>query len=602
MAVTLIGIFLESVDRYRKPALFMRKRGHEWEGISAERALAEVESLALGLRQLGLGRGDRVALLAETRYEWTLADLAVLGLGAVTVPIYPTITTPQCRRLLEDSEPKLAIVSTSHQLEKLRAAAEGLAGIEAVLYVDPAEAAGPRERSLVSVMESGAAARAADPDAFRRLAAEVKPGDLATVIYTSGTTGEPKGAMLTHANIASNVDACLEVIDFRPSDTVLSWLPLCHILERMAGLYAPLRAGVTIAYAESSETVGANAVEVHPTVLNGVPRFFEKVYGRVMETAQVHPAPMRRLFRWALRSGTARARARFAGRAPSPWVALQAGLADRIVFAKIRERVGGRLRLCVSGSAPLSPHVMEFFFALGIPVVEGYGLTETSPVICVNRLGHERPGSVGPPVPGVEVRIGEEGEILTRGPHVMQGYWRNPEATREALRDGWFHTGDVGRLDADGYLYITDRLKDLLVLAGGKKVAPQPVEELLKRGRWVGEAVLLGDRRPFVVCLIVPDFAALEAEAARQGWAWTSRAELVSRPEVLGLFQAEVKRVNAGRAPFEQIRRFALLDHELTQEAGELTPTLKVKRRVVTERFAPLIEDLYGEHRPAAGA
>jgi long-chain acyl-CoA synthetase len=283
-------------------------------------------------------------------------------------------------------------------------------------------------------------------------------------------------------------------------------------------------------------------------------------------------------------------------------VALQLPLADRLVLAKIRARMGGRLRFCVSGSAPLAPSIMEFFFAIGIPVIEGYGLTETSPVICVNPIGHEKPGTVGPPIPGVEVTIGDEGEILTRGPHVMRGYFRNEEATREALRDGWFHTGDIGHLDADGYLVITDRLKDLLVLAAGKKVAPQPIEKTLRQSPWIAEAVLLGDRRPYVVCLIVPDFAALDAEAKARGWTLTPRRTLLDRAEVRALYRAEVDRANADLARYEQIKRFALIDRELSPEAGELTPTLKVKRRVVMERFAPVIEELYAGHVVAAEA
>jgi long-chain acyl-CoA synthetase len=434
------------------------------------------------------------------------------------------------------------------------------------------------------------------PALFDQRASRVKPDDVATIIYTSGTTGEPKGAMLTHSNIASNVAACLEVIDLGPADTMLSFLPLSHIFERMAGLYAMLAAGATIAYAESMELVAANAVEVHPTILTGVPRFYEKVYARVMENALAQPALRKRIFFWGLHQGLARARARFEGRR-LPWLAARrAAIADRLVGAKVRARVGGRLRFCISGGAPLPPKVMEFFFAVGIPIIEGYGLTETSPVICLNRLGHEKPGSVGPPVPGVEVRIAEEGEILTRGPHVMQGYFKNDEATRAALRDGWFHTGDVGRLDADGTLTITDRLKDLLVTAGGKKVAPQPLEGRLKSSKWVAEAILLGDRRPFIVCLIVPNFANLESDAKARGRPFASRAALLAQPETRALFQAEIDKLNQDLAPFERVKKFALLERDLSQEAGELTPTLKVRRRVVSERFAEVIAQLYGAH------
>jgi len=591
MAVTLISTFLDTVAKHRKPAQFMRKTAGGWESISAERALADVESLALGLGELGICRGDRVAILSENRYEWPIADLAIVGQGAVSVPIYPTLTAAQCAFVIANSEAKLAIVSSPAQLEKLRSMERDLPLLETIVHMDPVPGADGKCSSLDSVLERGRRARAATPGAFRAAAEQVRPDDLATIIYTSGTTGDPKGAMLTHGNITFDVDACLEVVTLGPTDTCLSFLPLCHIFERMAGLYAMLRAGATIAYAESMDTVAANAVEVRPTVITGVPRFYEKVYARVMEKVATDSPLKQRIFHWGLGHGIARARARFEGRKLDT---LATRIADRLVGAKVRERVGGRLLFCISGGAPLAPKVMEFFFAIGIPVLEGYGLTETSPVICLNRPGKEKPGSVGPPIPGVEVRIGEEGEILTRGPHVMRGYFKNEEATRAALSGGWFHTGDIGRLDPDGSLVITDRLKDLLVTAGGKKVAPQPLEARLKTGKWVSEAVLLGDRRPYVVCLIVPNFANLEAEAKANGWPYRSMSELMERPEARALFQKEIDTLNAGLAPFEQIKKFALLERELTQNTGELTPTLKVRRRVISEKFAPVIEQMYG--------
>ena len=602
MPETLVQIFLDTVERHRKPAQFMRKAAGRWEPVSADRARADVENLALGLREAGIGAGDRVVILAENRYEWPVADLAILGLSAITVPIYPTLTAEQCWFVLHHSEAKAAIVSTPAQLAKLRAVAGRLPALRTIVPMEASPPSGPAECPFERVMARGAELGAREPGALERMAAGLAPGEVATIIYTSGTTGEPKGAMLTHANIVSNVDACLRVVALRPTDLALSFLPLCHIFERMAGLYAMLRGGVTIAFAESMDTVAANAVEVRPTVLTGVPRFYEKVYARVMEAGLAAPGLRRNLFQWGLRQGTAVVRARFEGKHPPLLAALKALLADRLVGAKIRARMGGRLRFCISGSAPLSPQIMEFFFAIGIPVIEGYGLTETSPVICLNRLGQEKPGSVGPPIPGIEVKIGAEGEILTRGPHVMAGYFRNEAATREAIRDGWFHTGDVGRIDESGTLTITDRLKDLLVTAGGKKVAPQPLEARLKTSTWISEVVLLGDRRPYVVCLIVPDFATLEAEARVRGWSTASREDLTRRPEVRAIYAAEIERLNADLAQFEKVKKFDLLTRELSQEAGELTPTLKVKRRVVTQKFSDLIERLYASGAAAAGA
>jgi long-chain acyl-CoA synthetase len=593
LAETLIQLFFDTVDHRPRPDLFMRKVHGRWEEISAERSLADVESLGLALRELGLQTGDRVALLSENRYEWPICDLAILGQGAVTVPIYPTLTAEQCRHIVGDAQASIAIVSTHAQLLKMHAAIAGLPGVRAILHMDPIPEREDMDRELGAVLRRGAELRAAGPRAFRTLAAAVSPDDLATIIYTSGTTGEPKGAMLSHDNIAFDVRACLKRVDLSPADRCLSFLPLCHIFERMAGLYAMLTQGVSIAYAESIDTVANDAIHTRPTVLCGVPRFYEKVFARVMENAAKQPPLRRALFHWGIAAGTRRARARFARRALAPHHALAAAIADRLVGAAVRHRVGGRLRFGISGGAPLHPKVMEFLFAVGIPVIEGYGLTETSPVICLNVPGRERPGSVGPAVDGVEVAIGEEGEILTRGRHVMKGYFRNEEATRLALREGWFHTGDVGHLDEEGCLFITDRLKDILVTAGGKKVAPQPIEARLKTSRWVSEAVLLGDRRPYVVALLVPNFANLEHEARARAWPHTTPAELLARPEVRTLYQSELDRLNAGLAPFEQVKTFGLLDRELSAEAGEVTPTLKVRRRIIAERFSDMIQNLY---------
>jgi long-chain acyl-CoA synthetase len=593
MALTLIGIFQETVETHRKPAQFIRKTPQGWEQLSAERARTDVESLALALRELGIAPGDRVALVSENRYEWAVTDLAVVGMGAVLVPIYPTLTAEQCRYILADAEVKVAVASSLAQLDKLRSATAGLAHVRHRVVMEPAPPVQGEEHSFADLLARGQALRAAEPGAFAALAAEVRPDTLATLIYTSGTTGEPKGAMLTHGNIAANVEACLRVVDLSPADTSLSFLPLCHIFERMGGHYAMLRGGVSIAYAQNLESVAADAQVVRPTVMTGVPRFYEKVYARVMENAATQPPLRRAIFHWGMRVSTEVVRRRFRGEPVPALLALQARIADRLVGAKVRARVGGRLRFCISGGAPLGPKVMEFFYAIGIPVLEGYGLTETSPVITLNPPGRARPGSVGPAVPGVEVRIGDEGEILTRGPHVMQGYFRNDAATAACLRDGWFHTGDVGHLDADGFLHITDRLKDLIVTAGGKKVAPQPLEGRLKASKWISEAVMLGDQRPFCVALLVPNFANLEAQAAQHGWGTPSREALVRHPAARALIQSEIDALNVSLSPFETIKRFELLDRDLSAEAGELTPTLKVRRRVLQQKFHALIEGMY---------
>jgi long-chain acyl-CoA synthetase len=590
MARTLIRLFLDTVATWHKPAQFLRRGERGWESISADRAQADVESLGLGMRYLGIRRGDRVALISENRYEWVVADLAILGSGAVTVPIYATLTPEQCRAILADSQARAIFVSNATQLAKVRAVQRDLPKLEFIIPIEPALAEGPLEKSWDLVTGRGALARAADPLLFREGADFIGPEDLATIIYTSGTTGEPKGTMLSHSNISENAEACLKVIRLGPSDVSLCFLPLSHVFERMAGVYTMLAAGATIAFARSIETVAEDAAAVRPTVMTGVPRFYEKVRMRVLENARSQPLLRRGVFYWALGEGLRKARARLAGRRP---FAPLAPLADLLVGAKVRARMGGRLRMGFSGGAALHPMVLEFFLAMGIPIIEGYGLTETSPVITLTPLGRERAGSVGPPIPGAEVKIGPEGEILTRSPYVMQGYWHNEEATEEALRGGWFHTGDVGFLDSDGYLHVTDRLKDLLVTSGGKNVAPQPIEARLKASKWITEAVLIGDHRPCIVALLVPKFERLESLARRNGWPFASRRELLAHPEILAIFQRRMDLLNETLAPFERIKRFALLDREMTQEGGELTPTLKVRRRVIRERHAGLIESLY---------
>jgi long-chain acyl-CoA synthetase len=423
----------------------------------------------------------------------------------------------------------------------------------------------------------------------------VAPDDLATLIYTSGTTGDPKGVMLTHANIVSNVHGGLAAFgDIGPADVALSFLPLCHIFERMGGHYLLLQQGVTIAYAESVEKVPANMAEVHPTIMLSVPRLYEKMYARVNEKVAGDSALKQRIFHWALGVGRKHFQARVEHLTPGALLRAQHGLADRLVFAKIRERTGGRLRLFISGGAPLAREIAEFFGAVGLLILEGYGLTETSPVIAVNRPDKMKPGSVGPPIPGVEVKIAEDGEILTRGPHVMKGYYNKPEATAEVIdRERWFHTGDVGLVDAEGFLVITDRKKDIIVTSGGKNIAPQPIENQLKTNPLIAEIVMIGNKRNFPSALIVPNFDNLRKWAGVHGVTAASPEELVRDARVVALYDETVKALTKDLAPFERIKKIALLPREFTLEAGELTPTLKVKRRVVEQKYKDVIDRLY---------
>jgi len=589
---TLCQIFYRSVDTHRKPEHLMRRTTSGWSALSSDELRRGVEETSMGLRALGLGRDDRVAILSENRPEWVFADFGTLCLGAVDVPVYPTLTPPQVAYILRDSGARLAFVSTPALAARLQAARPEAPALEHVVRFDPEPA--PGTMTLDELRARGREALERERDAVRRSAEGVRAEDLATLIYTSGTTGDPKGVMLTHRNLTSNVLAAHEALPLiGPDDVALSFLPLCHSFER-TGHNLMLHAGATVAYAESVDRVPANMLEVRPTAMCSVPRLYEKMFARVNEKVAKDPPLRQAIFRWASGVGARAFAHRVARTSPSPWLRLRLWIADRLVFSKIRERTGGRLRLFVSGGAPLAREIAEFFGAAGLLICEGYGLTETSPVISCNRPDRLKPGTVGLPLVGVEVRIGDDGEILTRGPHVMKGYLNKPEATAEVLdADGWFHTGDVGHLDADGFLVITDRKKDLLVTSGGKNIAPQPIENALKTNRFFGEVVMVGDRRNYAVALVVPAFDALEEWARAQGLPSESRAELVARPEVAAHYMSLISELLPDLAQYEKIKKVALLPHEFTQETGELTPTLKVKRRVVAEKYKDVIERLY---------
>jgi len=591
---TLCDIFYHCVDTYRKPDQLKVKRDGVWRDISGAEFKTAVEELSMGLRALGLKTGESVAILSENRPEWAYADLATLTAGGVDAPIYPTLPAHQVAYILRDSGARLVFVSNTSQAAKLAEARQQAPSVQQVIFMDDGPA--PEGTTpLAEVRAEGRAALAQDPEAVRRRAAEVGPEDLATLIYTSGTTGDPKGVMLLHRNIASNVHAGLEALpEVGPSDVCLSFLPLCHSFERMVGHYSMLQAGVTIAYAESVEKVPQNMAEVRPTFMASVPRLYEKMYARVNEKVASDPPLRQKIFKWAIGIGAQVFQARVDKTQPGVLVKLQHAIATKLVFSKIKERVGGRLRLFVSGGAPLPKEIAEFFGAAGLLILEGYGLTETSPVISVNRIDDLKPGSVGKMLEGIEVKIAEDGEILTRGPNVMKGYFNKPEATAEVLDpDGWFHTGDVGLVDAQGFLVITDRKKDILVTSGGKNIAPQPIENLIKTHPLVGEVVMIGNKRNFPAALIVPAFDSLEKWAREQGVSFSGHEDLIAKPEVQALYQKTVDDLTGSLAQFEKIKRVALLANEFTIEAGELTPTLKVKRRVVEEKYKKVIDALY---------
>lgn len=570
-------------------------------GVTRETAVnlsRRVQALAKGFSSLGLRPGDRVAIVSESRPEWLLVDLAVLSLGGITVPIYPTLMPAQTSFILDDSEAHFAVVSTPEQVDKVQQGRHRLPNLESIILMDGASTGDWPPGSVLSFAElesrgTGPAA-ATETEDWARLDA-IAPNDLATIIYTSGTTGQPKGVMLSHANLLSNARASGAVINVGPSDTALSFLPLSHALERMVA-YAYLYFGVTMIFAESVETLARDLKNVRPTIMTAVPRVFEKLHARIVAQVDSSGGVRQTLFNWAVRVGSSGARAKRTGRWLPPWTSAQAWVADHLVAEKVRQQLGGRLRIAFSGSAPLAASLCEFFEGLGLPIIEGYGLTETSPALTINPLGAPRYGTVGRALPGVELRVAADGEVLARGPNVMMGYYRQPEETAKVIVDGWFHTGDIGSIDADGYLTLTDRKKDLIVTSGGKNIAPQPIEGTVRRSPLVAEAVMIGDRRRFSVMLIVPNQPVLRTRLAALGRPADEALEvLVARPDVVALYQEIVDGLNRDLAPFERVKKIALLPTEFSIATGELTPTLKVKRAVVEERWQELLDRMYAD-------
>lgn len=576
-----------------RPVVRYKSEG-SYKGISYSDLHARVETFANGLAALGVERGDRVAIVSENRPEWIIADQAIVALGAVDVPLYPTMTSKQIEFIFNDAGVKLAIVSNQFQLNKVMRAYPEIKTLEKViLIVEKGPIPEPDTVGWTSVMEEGARYRADHPEMLEKSIAKVKPDDLLTIIYTSGTTGVPKGVMLTHNNLVSNVISSAQVIDFGPADTMLSFLPLSHTFERMAGYYTALACGATIAYAESVDTVRDNMLEVNPTIITTVPRLFERIYSRVIKQVDAGSPLKKRIFYWGIDVGHRYARAVRAGSVPL-FLRLQRAIANALVYSKLRERTGGKMRFFVSGGAALGKEFGEFFEAVGLAIIEGYGLTESSPVISVNQINRYKFGTVGHAIPGVEVKIAGDGEILARGPNIMKGYYNNEEATRQAIdEDGWLHTGDIGLIDSEGFIHITDRKKHLFVSSGGKNIAPQPIENLFLSSKYIEQFMLIGDRRMFLTALIVPDFDSLKEYADSRNIPYTSIADLVKDPSINDLIDTEINDIQKDMANYERVRRFTLLEKQFSIEEGELTPTQKVRRKVIEERYGHLIDNMY---------
>lgn len=589
---TLSELFLNTCRTYPKPDLLMFKDEGSYRSISTAEFGSRVRRLSLGLRRLGLKPGDKVVILAENRPEWVITDFAVLCAGGITVPIYTSLVPEQIGHIVRDSDAKLVVCSTRDLWLKVEAVRRDLPLVERFLLIE--DDAPPGLLTLREVEGEGARAEEAEPGLFERAARAVRPDDLASIIHTSGTTGTPRGVMLTHGNLMSNIVSLDAVVPFLFSDTALSFLPLSHVLERTS-TFLCLYKGVSIAYAESVEAVAENLVEVRPTIMVSVPRFFEKVYARVMDQILAASKLRRLIFMWAIRTGRRYAAKTIAGESVPKRLAFRRGLAARLVYTKITARTGGRIKFFVSGGAPLSRDIAEFFYALGLVVLPGYGLTETSPVVSGNTLNDYRFGTVGKPIPGFEVRIADDGEILLRGPSVMRGYYKKDVETREAFEGGWFHTGDIGFPDADGFLTITDRKKDLIVTSGGKNVAPQLIESLLRMSPYIQNIVVVGGSRKFISALIVPAFDRLEAYARANGVPFRDRAELVRREDIVGFLLAEIQRATPDLAPYERVKKIVVLDRDFELERGEMTPTLKVRRGLIEQKYASAIDALYAE-------
>ena len=549
-----------------------------------------VRRTAYGLKELGHGSGDRLAILSDNSPDWIICDYANLCLGGITVPIYPTLVPDQIGYIIKDSEARTVICADSSLLEKVLAVKDMVPLVKnLILMADSPQGDVP---SLREIKEQGDKALQKDPDFFEKAASAVKPGDLASIIYTSGTTGIPKGVMLTHGNFTSNALTMSSIVPYSAKDTALSFLPLSHVLERLC-TFSFLSVGMSIAYAESVETVAENLIEVRPTIMVSVPRLFDKIYVKVMDNVLSSSGLKRRIFFWALKVGKEAAALRRSKKALPPGLRLRHSLAHKLVFAKIIAKTGGRIFFFVSGGAPLSRDIAEFFDAMGLIILEGYGLTETSPVLAVNTFDNIKFGTVGKPIPGVEIKIADDGEILAKGPNIMRGYYKREEETSDVIRDGWLHTGDIGFLDNEGFLVITDRKKDIIITTGGKNVAPQPMENMLKTSPYIVNPVVVGAGRKFISAIIVPDFEKLEDYARKNRIPFHNRRELVEKRAISDFIMTEIERVTPGLARYETIKKVILLHRDFDIESGEMTPTLKVKRNIVEKEFKKQIDALY---------
>lgn len=614
---TLTELFINLSRKYKgagkKPFYFKPTPDAEYQHIDWDQVTDDVYSIAAYLIEQGIQKGDRVGILSENRYEWAAVDLAIQLVGAINVSLYTTLPAHQCEYILKDSGAKIFFVSTGLQLKKAVEVFEDCDELKEVVAFDIPKLEHLMEEPYVKMFEDvlleGGKHLEAHKDTIKKRVKMVQPDDVATLIYTSGTTGKPKGAMLTHNNIVSNVKAATQHIYWDDNDRLLSFLPLCHSFERTAGYYAMISSGVEVYYAESVDTVSKNMPEAKPTIMISVPRLFEKMYNLIVKSVEEGSDTKKKIFDWAVETG------RKYSEGQRGFVTLQKKIADKLVFDKLKERTGGHVRLFVSGGAALPPDIDTFFQCAGMNILQGYGLTETSPVMAANKPGQEKVGAVGTIIPGVTVGIqslengeiiaeisGEDyptdlsceaGEILCKGPNVMKGYWNNEKATKEMIDDdNWLHTGDVGKFD-EGFLKITDRIKHMIVNAGGKNIYPGPIEDFFKTSKWIDQIVVVGEAQNYMAAIIVPDFEVIAKFAKEQGLNFEGNEELIELDEVKDIYKKELRSFSKELASHEKIRDFRLVANEFTVETGEITPTLKVKRRVISDKYGHLIEDIF---------
>lgn len=592
---TLVEVFEYVAHAFPRPDTLNYKHDGRWLSISSDEMLRRVRSIAAGLYSLGVRRGDRVAILSESRPEWTLTDAGCMFAGAVDVPIYPTLMPPQVRYILKDSGARVLVVSNEDKFREISNALSECAALEHIIFIEEPSGQIANGISFSELEKRGQALAEEQRELINNLSREVAADDLATIIYTSGTTGEPKGVMLAHSNLVSNLVDSSGHLSFARDDSALSVLPLSHVLERLA-MYMYLYHGMAVYFGESLEMIGPNLHEVKPTIFVGVPRIFEKIIDRVKEKTAEKGRLNLAILNWAITVAKEYAKLAVGHQKIPAWLALKHKIADKLIFSKMRAALGGRIRLLVSGGAALGEELGYIYIGAGMPIVQGYGLTETSPVITAGRLEDNRVGTVGKPIRNVEVRIAPDGEIETRGPHVMRGYYNKPAETEAVLsQDGWFKTGDIGAFDEDGFLRITDRKKELFKTSGGKYIAPQQLEQMIKGSRFVNQVVLIGSGRKFPAALIVPDWERVESYCELKGIKFRDRAELCKHPRIIDLFERQIAGLTTDLANYERVKKIALLEHELTIEGGELTPTMKVKRRVVDEKYRKIIDALYAE-------